>query len=842
MKNPKLDYLQKTGIIFVAISSILSLLENIYVQYSSDLFTGLFFIHYTIAVIFGIISIFKYKISFFKFFTQKVFVSHTILLILFNICAYSLNKSIPIFQESVDWLSYFIIIENLILLIYAFANKSNQFINCLTAFLLGIAILFHLYQCYIVLPTVIIGIIGIILFGISLLLFVPLFYVGCFIAIARRITWNKINFISFSVGISIPLIIIGFILTQWVLLENKLNDTKLTIDQPFKTQIYPEWIVLAQQIGKNRFSEAYLKTGIVYQNMEQEWDMPFNMDLNDFSQKKLNDPLYAVCSVFMNSNNINYQTKIKVLNYLYDARHESADRLWSGANLKSTRVITNVEVFPKERLSFTELIISIANRNGQNGSRWGNQQEAFYTFQLPEGGVVTSLSLWIEGQEEKAILTTKKKAKKAYETIVGKERRDPSVVYWMEGNQIRVRVFPCTPSEERKFKIGVTAPLSLIDNQLAYKAITFKGPDYSAASAAINLVLNGSQVTSSTLSFKQNVALKVWKGSYKPSWTFTIDAPPISNGSFSFGKERFTLEEESLKYNYIQPKQIYLDLNSQWNKKELESIVNEIKEEKLFIYHDGLISISKEDLNNIDLSELPLFTLFPFYELPDHEETIVITKGNVLTPNLSDLNGSKFGDRLFSSFSNNTKIAKVYDLTGEPSNYIRSLKELEVIEYQSLNLNKLINNLRSNQFPTIIKDPKKVNIPNAGITIVKSAPQLTPNKASDHLLRLFNYQKVMSGIGSSYFTMDQNNYLEDGLIEFANTANIVTPLSSLIVLETQKDYERFDIHRNKDSLGNASIGNAGAAPEPHEWALIGIGLCFIIFMYRKKLLNNYSIK
>ena len=44
--------------------------------------------------------------------------------------------------------------------------------------------------------------------------------------------------------------------------------------------------------------------------------------------------------------------------------------------------------------------------------------------------------------------------------------------------------------------------------------------------------------------------------------------------------------------------------------------------------------------------------------------------------------------------------------------------------------------------------------------------------------------------------------------------------ASLIVLETQADYERFDIRKSQDSLGNASMTASGAVPEPEEWALI----------------------
>jgi hypothetical protein len=60
----------------------------------------------------------------------------------------------------------------------------------------------------------------------------------------------------------------------------------------------------------------------------------------------------------------------------------------------------------------------------------------------------------------------------------------------------------------------------------------------------------------------------------------------------------------------------------------------------------------------------------------------------------------------------------------------------------------------------------------------------------------------------------------DALLSFATEANIVTPVSRLIVLETRQDYERFDIDESKDGLKNASLKSKGAVPEPHEWIMI----------------------
>jgi len=64
----------------------------------------------------------------------------------------------------------------------------------------------------------------------------------------------------------------------------------------------------------------------------------------------------------------------------------------------------------------------------------------------------------------------------------------------------------------------------------------------------------------------------------------------------------------------------------------------------------------------------------------------------------------------------------------------------------------------------------------------------------------------------------------------AAASYVVTPLSSLVVLEKQEDYDRFNIRDSNNSLKNASLEGKGAVPEPHEWALIVIGILLIVYL------------
>jgi len=83
-------------------------------------------------------------------------------------------------------------------------------------------------------------------------------------------------------------------------------------------------------------------------------------------------------------------------------------------------------------------------------------------------------------------------------------------------------------------------------------------------------------------------------------------------------------------------------------------------------------------------------------------------------------------------------------------------------------------------------------------------------------------------------TRAADNFMNDELVRIAEQAHIVSPVSSLIVLESQADYERFDITKSKGSLVNASAQSSGAVPEPHEWMLIGLVLVVGVYLLIKR--------
>ena len=550
---------------------------------------------------------------------------------------------------------------------------------------------------------------------------------------------------------------------------------------------------------------------------------------NSLGELKEHDPLVVLGAELLGTLSLNREDKLKILESKFDLRHATKRKLWSGESLSTSTVLSNIQVFPDYRLAYTEKIIRIKNNSNR---KWTKQEEALYTFHLPEGSVATSLSLWIEGKEEKSRLTTKSKADSAYTTIVGVERRDPSIMHWQEGNTITVYVFPCTQEEERMFKIGITTPLRLKDNQLVLENVYFEGPDASGAAETTIVEFKTNKLGNRNIPshFSEIMPNKFeYAGNYHPYWEISCAAVPLSAQAFSFNGKSYLISENQAKMIPQHFNTVYLDINNSWTEKEFYEVWNAVKDKKVYVFYDQLYELNNENKERYYalLSKLN-FSLFPLYKIKDIPQSLLITKSGSMSPTLKDLKNSSFSDKLKNYLTERTEKVNLFNLSDELSPYLKTLKEFQVFNYANGTINTLQNLLNKNVF---VSNQQDENTALLGIsnTVIKRDTNTNASSAPDHLLRLFAYNKIMQECGRNYFTTE--NYVENNLIDIANEAYIVSPISSLIVLETIKDYERFDIDKNKNSLQNASTASAGAVPEPHEWALIIILMGTLVFLY-----------
>jgi XrtN system VIT domain protein len=250
------------------------------------------------------------------------------------------------------------------------------------------------------------------------------------------------------------------------------------------------------------------------------------------------------------------------------------------------------------------------------------------------------------------------------------------------------------------------------------------------------------------------------------------------------------------------------------------------REKAVYVFDDEIKLLNNEGLApQFFRLQKNQFSIFPLHAIEDPAHSLLISKSGLASPNLADLKNTRFMKDLQAWLQEDRKV-KLFNLGPQLSPYLKSLKEYRLFEYEQGGLEELRQLAASRTFAKDIESDAQVVIDNAGVTIVQEQAGLT-STAPDHLMRLFAYNHIMKKMGSRLVTGKE---LNGDLVEEAKEAYVVSPVSSLVVLETKKDYERFDIKESQNSLQNASMHSKGAVPEPHEWALVILAVLIVLYI------------
>ncbi len=93
----------------------------------------------------------------------------------------------------------------------------------------------------------------------------------------------------------------------------------------------------------------------------------------------------------------------------------------------------------------------------RNDSR--RQREARMRLRMPAGAVASHLSLWVNGKEEQAAFGSRAAATKAYQQVAVVQRRDPALLGTMGPDQVLLQVFPVNAGAVATVRVGFTCPL-----------------------------------------------------------------------------------------------------------------------------------------------------------------------------------------------------------------------------------------------------------------------------------------------------------------------------------------------------------------------------------------------
>lgn len=631
---------------------------------------------------------------------------------------------------------------------------------------------------------------------------------------------------------------VGWYIYQWSGAMNSI--TTQTEYSPGHNQVYkdlPVWAKVGMKMPVNHATDLFLRS--------------YGSDtFFGFGPTGYFDFISFIPGCFMHTDSLREKDNDKLLTLLFNRSHVGLDRLWRGDTLRTTSVDHHIQVYPESRLVYTEVVFTIKNDDNDR------QQEAIYTLTLPPDSVASALSLWIDGKECPARLTLKSKAKKAYKQIVGVERRDPSVLEWLDGNRFRLRVFPVLPENSRTVKVGITIPLTLsADDRLLYRKVEFEGPSAFRARENVHVdvfsnnddfTLTGSHISLDEKNTSDGECRQFTaEGRFKKGWGLSVDAVPLA-GSFVMGNELYRLDTISyIKQQFI-PDVIYVLLSDRMSKAEWKTLIAGIYQHKSSGTKVKLVAMETfytEELEKafrfIEQTDFIRYHLFPLYTIDENKNALIITYSESYSIALSELKGGAFYTRSQEYFSKRTAPVYVLPLDNRLSAYFASFNEFDqIIPLFNVTGEDLPGMLDSGMVMVPDTDDR-YNFPTAGYALEKvhlDEHMSTPG-GNDLLARLYYYRQIMRDLGGRYFDKDADH---QDLLTAANDAKVVTPLSSFVVLESEFDYQRFDIKDDPSKLGQSNIKKStgttsklGMVPEPGEWAFMIMCLLVVIILYFK---------
>lgn len=800
------------GFFFVLTSTIL-----FFVSGSNELrdrLGGFVIVNFALTIIYWVMYLFIRK----SLDDKSLDIVKHLILTLFFISAHTLNRELHVFQDCSSWFLLTQVLGVSALLAVSFIDEFNRIMRWFVFILLTIGLLCWLYMALYVIPFYIVGTIGILLLGIGAHIFVPvLFFIRTLSMLKKHFDFRAYRIVFWSLSSSILIGLILFII-QWNLLSKQIGKT-IREAQAISTDGLPGWFSVVKEYKDSWLFTDFVKMNIEYQVVDKD-DFDFFGGLNTRNNLvKLHNPLIMVASLF-SYDPLRQADKIQILKSIHGYEYLQELRLWTGKDIYTESVNTTVQLWPSNGIQYTEHTVQVTNRSQYE---WGTSNEAIYLFQLPSGGAVTSLSLWINGKEEKAVLTTKGKAAAAYKSIVGVQRRDPSWVEWREGNKVAVRVFPVNSKESRVFKIGITAPMSKRGTRWNYIPTSWEGPVKSDTRYLTKIVF-----AQTAASVEVNNASVTEKNEYQVEdqpaneLAVSMEAPEKLNASFAYEGKRYALSNYLPQRSYFDPKDIYLDINSNWSNQEISAMKTLFSGKNIFLFHHDLIKWEPVQGDKIinQLRRLPI-SCFPFYRIKNREQSLLISKPSVDNISIEDLGESEYATNLKADRDRGSSI-NCFLLNTHSSGYVRTLIESRYLQPELGSIEDLKELIEQKQFAISEESNERIVIPESGVQIQEDTLPVS-NSATDHIYRLFQYNQILRSPAVDSFS-----------IERATKANVVSPVSSLIVLESAQDYKDQGIDTDQKGLGNAGIQSQGAAPEPEEWLLIILFSGTLVYWYFRK--------
>ncbi|HVK47060.1 MAG TPA: XrtN system VIT domain-containing protein, partial [Pseudobacter sp.] len=368
---------------------------------------GVFVVNFGIAILYLIVILFSGRLR--K--GRNGLPPFLLFLVLSLISAYTLNREIEIFDVSTDWLSILLVVSSVNYIAVFWYDEMPRWMRFLHVILLSFSLCLFVYLAIYLIPQYMFSAFFFWVLLLPMHSFVPLLFVIYTIFWLRRIAdSNRKLAVTIGATLGTAAATVVLYLASWAVHVNEIN-TYFREAEADKKGTLPVWVKAAAKIPANPLTERILKTDTRFATIkpirngdELLWNMPTVRRNNEFRH----DPLICIATAFGFRLDMSTDDRVQMLQAVFNERHQAEERLWSGDELYTEEVDSKINIWPQYRIAYTDMTIKVACN--YNEMRWRPEQEAIYSFYLPEGSAVTSLSLWIDGKESPGILTTKSKA------------------------------------------------------------------------------------------------------------------------------------------------------------------------------------------------------------------------------------------------------------------------------------------------------------------------------------------------------------------------------------------------------------------------------------------------
>jgi len=481
-------------------------------------------------------------------------------------------------------------------------------------------------------------------------------------------------------------------------------------------------------------------------------------------------------------------------------------------------------------------------------------REARAEVQLPPGGVVSRLSLWVNGEPREAAFAGRGKVTQAYQQVAIRQRRDPVLVTTAGRDRVLIQCFPVPPnSGEMKLRFGITLPLPLEEPNTAQLLLPyFADRNFRIADDDLHLV----RIKSKTPLRPFNERLRTGMEGHEFILAGSIRDKELSGGRSAISVDRSDIQEmwskdpfekglivqqriEERTPAHLQRIVLVVDTSATMlqNRWQVQGAIKSLPREfdvKLVMADADIIGV-EDGLKNMVAGPDAINSVLDYTnfaggadnmpallkawdlaaEKPGNNAIVWIHDPQRLLIRAPEelkqrWNNRPYGPNLYSVQATRgaDEVEKALDGIDEVKSVARTGNLEQDLRYLFA---QLTGRMKTYEY---VRSSKKLD------------PKLTSKgvETSDHLARLWANDEV------ARILAPQNAELEDTAITLAARYQLVTPVSGAVVLETEQQYKTND-------LKAVDAGTVPTIPEPEMIVLFIVAGAFMIWIaymkYRK---------